>query len=1050
MNDLSSLLWTQIWQVTAVAAVVFLCVKAFAKDRPHLAHALWVLVLLKCITPPVFSSQLSPFSWMTAEAVIESPGGAAASPAELALLAKVEAEPDSALPLMRPGGFDLFERNNPSIAARGATTTAPAAVNKNEAVSWKWILFSVWLLGAATCILLQLFRLLSFTRQIHQAPSLPCRETESLVADLARQLGLRRKVRMVLTESQISPAVIGLFRPTVLLPASITEQPNRNLRPLIAHELIHIRRGDLWWALLQTVCGSLFWFHPLVRIAVTAITRESERSCDEETIASLNINPADYARSLLDVLQQKQLQTVPALPGVKPVEITLNRLERVMKLGHGSHKRTPWWTWMVLVACSAMVLPGASLVNGQAIENDAPKLLPIERQWTTYIDEVKSDDNLILTCVYDVKDIVKVLQQKNPDADVQEVELKLLRHLRAFPINDPMAKPDPQKKTVLHEGRIITTRTREGHQQLRDHLKQTREHGFREIVIETRILSIPKGTADQINWIESRTAKILAKNGEVRRASKGDAKDAEVDWQGALVDRYPVKVANLLEAPSDTANDVHQLCKADVHRWHVLESTLDKEQFTRFLQANAGKVTHAPTVTLFDGSGGVISDASLRPFVTNVIPITSSDPDGPVAHQPVISLVPDGTTTTISGEVLDDGQFRLHGDLVFSQIDHVDTFTFHPDGTPAEEGAELKHGVTIQLPVVSASKLDFDSTIATNQTMALRFTNPMADDSELVVLMTPTLIDDFELPGVFGTGDDISGFKKGPEFKLERNPAALQEAKVTPLRSAAHFVSRQKLAALFKEHKVSANASEIESEIQNIASRVGMTTDQWKGIVCEKRCIGEAELGKMVEREVCFKKLPPKVQNQFSRNHDQETLIIRSEDPNKNLPSDKVRTFVRGDFVVAVHADISVDENDDEITLAGKELEIGVAADDLQVEQWASGDIQLKVDNKAISMTIVDGLIQMGGPPLVADRIQYDSGDISKIEFAGNVRWEIETATFTADHMQLSETSFLFRGNVKVQFSGSKSLNIIADEMVLHDDGKITVDDIELGLKIDF
>ena len=61
MNQISSLLWTQVWQVTAVAILVLIAVKLFAKDKPHLAHVLWAIVLIKCITPPIFSSPTSPF-----------------------------------------------------------------------------------------------------------------------------------------------------------------------------------------------------------------------------------------------------------------------------------------------------------------------------------------------------------------------------------------------------------------------------------------------------------------------------------------------------------------------------------------------------------------------------------------------------------------------------------------------------------------------------------------------------------------------------------------------------------------------------------------------------------------------------------------------------------------------------------------------------------------------------------------------------------------------------------------------------------------------------
>ena len=59
----ADLLLVQTIQVSALAVLIWLLVRIMAKDRPHLAHALWALVLLKCVTPPVFASPISPFSW---------------------------------------------------------------------------------------------------------------------------------------------------------------------------------------------------------------------------------------------------------------------------------------------------------------------------------------------------------------------------------------------------------------------------------------------------------------------------------------------------------------------------------------------------------------------------------------------------------------------------------------------------------------------------------------------------------------------------------------------------------------------------------------------------------------------------------------------------------------------------------------------------------------------------------------------------------------------------------------------------------------------------
>ncbi len=67
-----------------------------------------------------------------------------------------------------------------------------------------------------------------------------------------------------------------------MLPQAIIEgRSEQELEPLIAHEMVHVRRGDLWFALIQALACSIGWFHPMVWLASRRLTIESERCCDE-------------------------------------------------------------------------------------------------------------------------------------------------------------------------------------------------------------------------------------------------------------------------------------------------------------------------------------------------------------------------------------------------------------------------------------------------------------------------------------------------------------------------------------------------------------------------------------------------------------------------------------------------------------------------------------------------------------------------------------------------------------------------------------------------
>ena len=66
LNEPANLAWLQFLQVTALIAVVGLLAGLVCRRRPHLAYVLWILVLLKCLTPPLWSSPAGIFSWAQA------------------------------------------------------------------------------------------------------------------------------------------------------------------------------------------------------------------------------------------------------------------------------------------------------------------------------------------------------------------------------------------------------------------------------------------------------------------------------------------------------------------------------------------------------------------------------------------------------------------------------------------------------------------------------------------------------------------------------------------------------------------------------------------------------------------------------------------------------------------------------------------------------------------------------------------------------------------------------------------------------------------------
>ncbi|MEM1224961.1 MAG: M56 family metallopeptidase [Planctomycetota bacterium] len=343
---------TQTWQVMLIGVVVWVVARWWTRDRPHLSHALWLLVLVKCVTPPLWSSPTSPFSWRpsTTSPVVDSesihpPGKASAPMVRFQTVGKTNQV-----------GNAFFDGNPES--KRSTVWQSPTMPT---------LCVALWVLGMSAVILIAITRWFLLWRLVQRQNISTPNELRVRVQKLAATLRVTRRVQVRVLESPIGPAVVGWFRPTILLPRSLIERNQLRHRDLlIVHELIHVRRGDLWFAALQTIAQAVLWFHPIAWLAGGQLRKESERFCDEETIADFRCSPASYARMLLDVLEAKHgLRVFPASPGVRPVDITANRLERIMRLGNGIHKDRRWWNVAVMVLGTVVVLPGAASDNGQ-------------------------------------------------------------------------------------------------------------------------------------------------------------------------------------------------------------------------------------------------------------------------------------------------------------------------------------------------------------------------------------------------------------------------------------------------------------------------------------------------------------------------------------------------------------------------------------------------------------------------------------------------------------------------------------------------------------
>jgi len=98
----------------------------------------------------------------------------------------------------------------------------------------------------------------------------------------------------------IVPITVGFLHPQIILPQTWRTWPADKLQAVLAHESMHIERGDCAIALLAEVNCCLYWFHPLAWWLKRQLAELAEQACDDAAIAALG-DRAQYARHLLEV-----------------------------------------------------------------------------------------------------------------------------------------------------------------------------------------------------------------------------------------------------------------------------------------------------------------------------------------------------------------------------------------------------------------------------------------------------------------------------------------------------------------------------------------------------------------------------------------------------------------------------------------------------------------------------------------------------------------------------------------------------------------------------
>lgn len=225
----------------------------------------------------------------------------------------------------------------------------------------KVLLFSfVWLMGAVLLFLIKIVSYLVFLIKIHKhSEIISCPELKAYT---------NRKVTTRVSDTICSPLIIGIFRPTLLLPK--TEITDEQLHNVLAHETTHLKRNDILYKWFVSIVKSLHWFNPIIYFISKQVYIDCEISCDLAVVKNMDEQQEkNYIETILALLTHRNSKVIPLTTGMTGNKKTLKRRFTMIKDKFRMNKKTTIISIVlaVILLISAIVVSG--LINGFFVED---------------------------------------------------------------------------------------------------------------------------------------------------------------------------------------------------------------------------------------------------------------------------------------------------------------------------------------------------------------------------------------------------------------------------------------------------------------------------------------------------------------------------------------------------------------------------------------------------------------------------------------------------------------------------------------------------------
>ena len=258
-----------------------------------------------------------------------------------------------------------------------AQITEPLAVSPEKSgITGLDLIAYIWWTGCVVSICISIVCYLRYKRRVMRRGTL-LRDAVLLqqLFRLKRELRIKRRIPVVEFSEAASPMLVGFVRPVLILNDSICEQGQSGRGTgyfggqeayfILKHELVHLKRGDLYVKFLLMAAGAFHWFNPLIRLMQREATLAMELSCDEMVVkgADAPLKKA-YTETLFSVLQRGGGKSSALSTGFYEGKKVMKK--RFRHILNGDRKRNGFY----ILLCAGVLTLGLGMLTGCFVLRD--------------------------------------------------------------------------------------------------------------------------------------------------------------------------------------------------------------------------------------------------------------------------------------------------------------------------------------------------------------------------------------------------------------------------------------------------------------------------------------------------------------------------------------------------------------------------------------------------------------------------------------------------------------------------------------------------------